>query len=58
MTVEAVLNSKAENLSVFFPYLGANPGGVNHIPLLANNVFGFEDQVGGGDLDYNDMMSS
>ncbi|MCG6133839.1 MAG: FG-GAP-like repeat-containing protein [Nostoc sp. LLA-1] len=55
-TVEAVLNSNAENLSVFFPYLGANPGGVNHIRLLANNVFGFEDQVGGGDLDYNDMI--
>jgi hypothetical protein len=55
-TVETVLNSNAENLSVFFPYLGANPGGVNHIRLLANNVFGFEDQVGGGDLDYNDMI--
>ncbi|WP_414561668.1 MULTISPECIES: FG-GAP-like repeat-containing protein [unclassified Anabaena] len=55
-TVEAVLSSNAENLSVFFPYLGANPGGVNHIRLLANNVFGFEDQVGGGDLDYNDMI--
>lgn len=55
-TVEAVLNSNAETLPVFFPYLGANSGGVNHIRLLANNVFGFEDQVGGGDMDYNDML--
>jgi hypothetical protein len=57
-TIEAVLNSSAETLPVFFPYLGANSGGVNHIRLLANNVFGFEDQVGGGDLDYNDMIVS
>ncbi|MBW4557337.1 MAG: VCBS repeat-containing protein [Trichormus sp. ATA11-4-KO1] len=55
-TVEAVLNSSSENLPVFFPYLGANSGGVNHIRLLGNNVFGFEDQAGGGDRDYNDMI--
>ncbi len=41
---------------VYFPYLGANPGGVDHIRLLGDNTFGFEDLPGGGDLDYNNMI--
>ncbi|MFP4008802.1 MAG: DUF4114 domain-containing protein [Spirulinaceae cyanobacterium] len=40
----------------YFPYIGANPDGVDHIRLLGNNVFGFEDLSGGGDLDYNDII--
>jgi hypothetical protein len=41
---------------VFFPYLGVNSDKVDHLRLLGNNVFGFEDLTGGGDLDYNDVI--
>jgi hypothetical protein len=41
---------------VFFPYLGVNSDKVDHIRLLGNNLFGFEDLTGGGDLDYNDVI--
>ncbi|MBW4557341.1 MAG: DUF4114 domain-containing protein [Trichormus sp. ATA11-4-KO1] len=53
-TVEQVLNGQTSE--VYFPYLGANPGGVDHIRLLGDNTFGFEDLPGGGDLDYNDVI--
>jgi 2',3'-cyclic-nucleotide 2'-phosphodiesterase / 3'-nucleotidase / 5'-nucleotidase len=53
-TVQQVLNGA--NLQVYFPYLGANPGNVDHIRLLGDNTFGFEDLPGGGDLDYNDVI--
>ena len=42
--------------AVFFSYLGANTDGVDHIRMLGNNTFGFEDLVGGGDFDYNDII--
>ncbi|MEO1432064.1 MAG: DUF4114 domain-containing protein, partial [Cyanobacteria bacterium J06633_8] len=42
--------------TVYFPYLGANPDGIDHIRLLGDNTFGFEDLPNGGDLDYNDMI--
>ena len=29
---------------------------MDHIRLLGNNVFGFEDLAGGGDKDYNDVV--
>jgi hypothetical protein len=41
---------------VFFPYLGVNSDKVDHLRLLGNNLFGFEDLTGGGDLDYNDVI--
>ncbi|MBE9049523.1 5'-nucleotidase C-terminal domain-containing protein [Nostocales cyanobacterium LEGE 11386] len=53
-TVDQVLNGQTSQ--VYFPYLGANPGGVDHIRLLGDNTFGFEDLPGGGDLDYNDII--
>ncbi|HEY9599504.1 MAG TPA: DUF4114 domain-containing protein [Cyanophyceae cyanobacterium] len=40
----------------YFAYLGANPDGVDHIRLLGDNTFGFEDLYGGGDQDFNDMV--
>ena len=42
--------------SVFFPYLGVNSDKVDHIRLLSNNLWGFEDLTGGGDRDYNDVI--
>ncbi|MBD2342893.1 DUF4114 domain-containing protein [Anabaena subtropica] len=53
----AILDSNPNNdPAVYFPFLGANPNRVDHIRLLANNVFGFEDLPNGGDQDFNDMI--
>jgi hypothetical protein len=44
---------------VYFPFLGANPASdkqADHICLLGNNVFGFEDLPKGGDQDFNDII--
>jgi 2',3'-cyclic-nucleotide 2'-phosphodiesterase (5'-nucleotidase family) len=41
---------------VYFAYLGANSDKVDHIRLLGDNTFGFEDLAGGGDFDYNDII--
>jgi Domain of unknown function (DUF4114) len=45
--------------SVYFSFLGANPTSdkqVDHIRLLGNNTFGFEDLANGGDQDFNDII--
>ncbi|MTJ53228.1 DUF4114 domain-containing protein [Anabaena sp. UHCC 0253] len=49
-------NNTGNDPQVYFPYLGVNSDGVDHIRLLADNTFGFEDLSGGGDLDYNDLI--
>lgn len=53
-TVDQVLNGQVDQ--AYFGYLGANADKVDHIRLLGNNVFGFEDLAGGGDKDYNDVV--
>jgi hypothetical protein len=53
-TVDQVLNGQVDQ--AYFAYLGANADKVDHIRLLGNNVFGFEDLVGGGDNDFNDVI--
>ncbi|MBS9390002.1 MAG: DUF4114 domain-containing protein [Dolichospermum sp. WA123] len=53
-TVDQVLNGQVDQ--AYFAYLGANADKVDHIRLLGNNVFGFEDLAGGGDKDYNDII--
>jgi len=40
----------------YFPYLGSNTDSTDHIRLLADNIFGFEDLPFAGDSDYNDMI--
>ncbi|NEO69322.1 Ig-like domain-containing protein [Moorena sp. SIO3H5] len=45
------------DLNAYFAYVGANPDGVDHIRLLGDNTFGFEDLFGGGDKDYNDVVA-
>jgi len=40
----------------YFAFTGANPDGVDHVRLLGDNTIGFEDQLGGGDRDYNDLV--
>jgi 2',3'-cyclic-nucleotide 2'-phosphodiesterase (5'-nucleotidase family) len=53
-TINQVLNGQTNQ--VYFPFLGANPNQIDHIRLLGDNIFGFEDLPGGGDLDYNDVI--
>jgi 3-phytase len=53
----AILDSNPNNdPAVYFPFLGANTDKVDHIRLLGNNTFGFEDLPSGGDFDYNDII--
>ena len=53
----ALLDGNSSNdPAVYFPFLGANADGVDHIRLLGDNTFGFEDLSGGGDRDYNDVI--
>ncbi len=47
------LDNKAE---VYFAYQGANTDNFDHIRLLGDNSFGFEDLPKGGDRDYNDLI--
>jgi uncharacterized protein YkwD len=48
----------ANGAETYFAYIGANADRVDHIKLLGDNRFGFEDLVGGGDRDYNDVVLS
>jgi uncharacterized repeat protein (TIGR01451 family) len=49
-------NNQSNDPAVYFSFIAANTDGVDHIRLLGNNVFGFEDLPRGGDLDYNDII--
>ncbi len=40
----------------FFSYGVGNPDNINHAKLLGKNQLGFEDTLGGGDKDFNDLM--
>ncbi len=56
-TIEQILDTDSGNdPAVFFPFLGANPDGLDHVKLLGDNTFGFEDWLGGGDFDYDDLI--
>ncbi len=53
---DAVLDSNANNdPAVYFTFLGANSDQVDHVRLLGDNIFGFEDLTNGGDQDFNDI---
>jgi hypothetical protein len=54
---EAVLDDLSSNdPTVYFAFLGANTDKADHVRLLSNNTFGFEDLQNTGDRDYNDMI--
>ncbi|MDZ7953955.1 putative Ig domain-containing protein [Nostoc sp. DedQUE09] len=54
---DAILDSNTNNdPAVYFSFLGANTDQADHIRLLGNNAFGFEDLANGGDRDYNDLI--
>ena len=40
----------------FFAFAAANVDGISHFKSLGDNLFGFEDTVGGGDKDFDDMV--
>jgi hypothetical protein len=40
----------------YFTYSSANPDRVDHVRLLGDNTFAFEDIFGGGDFDYDDLV--
>jgi Domain of unknown function (DUF4114) len=43
-------------IHAYFSYLGANPDNFDHFKLTAPNTFAVEDQYGGGDKDFNDLV--
>ena len=56
-TIEDLFDADITNdPALYFPFIGANSDGVDHVKLLGDNTFGFEDLMGGGDLDYDDFV--
>ncbi|MEH2064410.1 MAG: putative Ig domain-containing protein, partial [Nostoc sp.] len=54
---DAILDRNPNNdPAVYFSFLGAKTDKADHIRLLGNNAFGFEDLANGGDKDYNDLI--
>ncbi|MEH2288037.1 DUF4114 domain-containing protein, partial [Nostoc sp.] len=54
---DAILDGNANNdPNAYFIFLGANSDKTDHIRLLGNNTFGFEDLANGGDKDFNDVI--
>jgi Domain of unknown function (DUF4114) len=43
-------------IHAYFNYLGANPDNFDHFKLTGANTFAVEDQFGGGDKDFNDLV--
>ncbi|MBD2357579.1 DUF4114 domain-containing protein [Tolypothrix sp. FACHB-123] len=54
--IQDFFDNNPSNPAAYFSYLGVNPDGVGHIRKLGDNVFGFEDLLGGGDRDFNDVV--
>jgi Domain of unknown function (DUF4114)/RTX calcium-binding nonapeptide repeat (4 copies) len=48
--------ANADFSNVFTAYILGNADKVDHIRLLGDNTFGFEDLYGGGDRDFNDVI--
>jgi uncharacterized delta-60 repeat protein len=56
-----ISNSNSANANdnfsnVYTPYLIGNGDSADHVRLLGDNIFGFEDLAGGGDQDFNDVV--
>ncbi|MEO0838666.1 MAG: DUF4114 domain-containing protein, partial [Cyanobacteria bacterium J06643_5] len=49
-------NTWSEEVQVYFLGTELNADGQDHVRLLGNNHFGFEDLYGGGDNDFNDLI--
>lgn len=56
-SMESLMDSaETSNADVFFVHMGANSDKMNHVRLLGDNTFGFEDTAGGGDQDFDDLV--
>jgi hypothetical protein len=60
-TVEDVLQNNPDNAPragnvAFSSFAAANPDGTSHVFRLGSLLYGFEDQLYGGDRDFNDMI--
>ncbi|MDZ8257721.1 DUF4114 domain-containing protein [Nostoc sp. ChiQUE01b] len=53
---DAILDNNSNAPAVYFPFIGANSDKHDHIRLLGDNIFGFEDLLAGGDRDFNDII--
>lgn len=47
---------EGDKTQAYFPFIAANSDGFDHVRLLGDNSFAFEDLHGGGDLDFNDIV--
>jgi hypothetical protein len=48
----------AKDIHAYFNYVSGNADKIDHFKLLGNNIFAVEDQFGGGDRDFNDLVVS
>jgi hypothetical protein len=48
--------STIESVETYFGFAAANRDLISHFRRLGDNVFGLEDLLGGGDLDYDDHI--
>ncbi len=56
-TVDDLLSDSSFDAdSVYFNYIGANTDGKDHVRLFGDNIFGYEDLAGGGDMDFDDAI--
>ncbi|MBD2690150.1 DUF4114 domain-containing protein, partial [Anabaena catenula] len=55
MIVNGETSAIDNNPSVYFSFLGANSDNTDHVRMLGDNFFGFEDMPNGGDFDFNDI---
>ena len=49
-------NNSDNDPAAYFSYTDINPDGITHVRKLGDNIFGFEDLLGGGDTDFNDVV--
>jgi uncharacterized repeat protein (TIGR01451 family) len=54
--VTNITAGRPEGENVFTAFALGNADRTDHIRLLGNNTFGFEDLMGGGDKDFNDVI--
>lgn len=56
-TIEALLDSDSSNdPAIYFNHIGGNSDGKDHVRLLGDNIFGYEDLANGGDMDFDDAV--
>ena len=56
-TLDDFLSSSSfNNDGLYFNHIGANTDGKDHVRLFGDNLFGYEDLAGGGDMDFNDTV--